>query len=435
MKCDRALLSAYIDHELNAAERLQIEAHVIDCPECAQQLERYRGVRFQLRNEAPRRAPSELRARVESQMRARRRKENLRWLPLAVGAPLSVIGIVAGAALLGSRGEPSAPLAVTATSPMSGAQRVAPGGAVELWFDRELMPGTGGVTVTVDPPVPVRIIVDGNALRIEPDTAFESGQNYTVAVESALDVDGRRLKQPALVSFVTAPPVVAEVRPELGSPRGVPGVSANGAAASDPASIGGKSAAPISPLAGVPSTIAGPSVDTVSLTAQTQKWPGSRAIASVPAADPPTASYAVGDTLGALVAPYQTVRVLEQAFQGGVMLKIGDSAQTLVLQRGRGTWDSHLAVYGQSSEVLPDASLPPPPGALAPSGAFGALWERSPSVRSALGWAVYEPRVTSALVQQREQGRAITLGRMAYLLRSNGSWIVVPLSKAPAPSN
>ncbi len=82
-----------------------------------------------------------------------------------------------------------------------------------------------------------------------------------------------------------------------------------------------------------------------------------------------------------------------------------------------------------------DSGLPPPPGALAPSGYFAAVWKNVPSVRTALGWAVYEPRVTSALVQQRERGTVVTLGRMAYLLRSNGTWNVVPVSKTVTPTN
>jgi hypothetical protein len=93
-------------------------------------------------------------------------------------------GVVAGAVLVAPRGETSPQLTVTATSPMNGATRVAPDGTVELWFDRELVSNTAGFAVTVDPPVPVRVSVDGNTLRIEPDDAFAAGQSYTVAVES-----------------------------------------------------------------------------------------------------------------------------------------------------------------------------------------------------------------------------------------------------------
>jgi len=309
---------------------------------------------------------------------------------------------------------------------MTGANRVAPNGAVELWFDRELTPGARGMTVTVDPAVPVRVSVDGNALRIEPDQAFEPGQSYTVAVESVLDVDGRRLKNPAVVSFVTAPASLADVPGELGSPRGEPSTAVAQSHSTTASKL------PDVSIAGIASgpPVAGTNIDTAVLVPQTRKWPSSRANPGQPAVEVSPESMLVGEALGALQGPYQTMRVMEQAFQGGVMVRIGDSSQTLVLQRGRGTWESFAQPAARLSDVQSDASLPPPPGALAPSGAFAGVWKGVPSVRTALGWAVYEARVSSALVQHREKGTAVTVGRMGYLLRSDGTWSVVPVSKA-----
>jgi hypothetical protein len=99
-----------------------------------------------------------------------------------------------------------------------------------------------------------------------------------------------------------------------------------------------------------------------------------------------------------------------------------------------GTWEA-VAQPSATVEAQAEASLPPPPGALTPSGAFAAVWNSAPSVRTALGWAVYEQRVSSALIQQREHGTVVALGRMAYLLRSNGTWNVVPISKAVSAAN
>jgi hypothetical protein len=428
MKCDRALLSAYLDNELKADDRHTLEMHVADCDDCTQQLERYRRLRSELRDAPIRRAPAQLGRNVEARIQERRRHSTLRWLPIAIGAPLSLVGVLIGVAFMAPRGEPSPQLAVTATSPKTGANRVAANGPVELWFDRELIPGAPGMTVTVDPAVPVRVSVDGNALRIEPDQAFEPGRSYTVAVESVLDVDGRRLKNPAVVSFVTAPASLADVAGELGSPRGEASTSA---AQSDSTTRSNLTDVSIAGLASGP-TIPGTNIDTAVIVPQTRKWPSSRANPGQPAVEVSPASTLVGEALGALRAPYQTVRVVEQAFQGGVMVRIGDSSQTLVLQRGRGTWESFAQPTARLSDVQGDASLPPPPGALAPSGAFSGVWKGVPSVRTALGWAVYEARVSSALVQHREQGTAVTLGRMAYLLRSDGTWSVVTVSKAPS---
>src|SRR5436305_9445794 len=48
--CDAQLLSAYIDGELLPADRDRLEAHVRNCPACAQELEVMRGVSGALRD-------------------------------------------------------------------------------------------------------------------------------------------------------------------------------------------------------------------------------------------------------------------------------------------------------------------------------------------------------------------------------------------------
>jgi hypothetical protein len=431
MKCDDALLSEYLDNELNADERTALEAHVTSCLECSGRIENYRRLRFEIRDEPLRRAPSQLRANVRTRIRERERQRRMRWVPLAIAAPVTVVGTLVGAIAMSPRVEPAPQLAVTATSPMNGATRVAPNGTVELWFDRELAPNAAGLAVTVDPPVPVRVSVEGNALRVEPDGAFEVGQSYTVAVESVVDVDGRRLKDPAVVSFATAPSALA-IPTDLGSPRGVP--SEDVASASPETSGPRISDATLPAIGGMPAPIAGASIEAVGLTAQTRKWPVSRSNSVQPVVEPSPAAVSVGEALGALQLPYQTVRAQEQAFQGGVMVRLGDASQTLVLQRGKGTWET-IPQPPAAADAQADASLPPPPGALAPSGAFASVWQSVPSVRTALGWAVYEQRLTSALVQHREQGTVVTLGRMTYLLRSNGTWKVVPIARAVNATN
>jgi hypothetical protein len=298
-----------------------------------------------------------------------------------------------------------------------------------MWFDRELAPSTTDVAVSVDPPVPVRVSIDGNALRIDPDVAFDPSQTYTVAVESVVDVDGRRLKTPAVISFATGSSVVADSA-ALGSPRGVPSDGIPSTSESDSPRLGEVS---LPSIASVPAQVAGASIEAVGLT-QTRKWPVTRSSTAKSVIETSPAATVVGEQLGALQAPYQTVRVQEQAFQGGVMVRLGDSAQTLVLRRNMGTWEA-VAQPSATVEAQAEASLPPPPGALTPSGAFAAVWNSAPSVRTALGWAVYEQRVSSALIQQREHGTVVALGRMAYLLRSNGTWNVVPISKAVSAAN
>jgi hypothetical protein len=429
MKCDSALLSAYLDNELKADERSKLELHVTSCPECAGRLAKYRHLGFELRDEPLRRAPAQLRYDIRTRIQERDRQRRMRWLPLAIGAPVTMVGVLVSAVVMAPRSDSSPQLAVTATSPMNGATRVPLNGTLELWFDRELAPSTADVAVSVDPPVPVRVSVDGNALRISPDVAFDPGQTYTVAVESVADVDGRRLRSPVLVSFATGSSTMANSA-DLGSPRGVPSEEVVASESASPR-LGEVS---LPAFASVSAPVTGAGIEAVGLTTQTRKWPVARSTRAKPIVELSPAAALVGEQLGTLRAPLQSIQVHEQAFQGGVMVRVGDSTQTLVLRRTKGTWEA-VQPPSLTADAQVEASLPPPPGAVSPSGLFAAVWQSVPSVRTSLGWAVYEPRVSSALIQEREHGTVITLGRMAYLLRSNGSWNVVPISKAVTASN
>ena len=283
-------------------DRERLEAHLGGCSSCAQSLDMYRAMRFELRSEPVRRAPSSLRASVMERARERRRREQLRWLPLAVGAPLVFVGVVAGASLLQPGWQPSPRLAVTATSPITGSTKVPPTGVIEMWFDRDLMPGASGVTVTVDPELPIRLSVEGNALRIEPQDELQSGQSYTVSVESALDVDGRRLQSPAVLTFVTAQTELATASDSSGSPRGAPAAGSTVLKSSGEPS----SSAVSLPVLGAPMSLA--PVEGVGLTAQTQKWPSARGARGAPVPEPVAAVSAEGERLGSLVAPVQVDR-------------------------------------------------------------------------------------------------------------------------------
>lgn len=389
MKCDRALLSAYVDNELEPTQKLDLERHLDLCSECSSQLETFQDVRFQLREMPRAQTPSRLASQLEERIR-RKKRAAAGWLPVAIGAPIGVIGIVAGAALLAPRFQAPAPLMLTATAPASGSQRVAVDGPIELWFDREIQSQAEPV-VTVEPRVAVRFAVDGNALRIEPESPLVPGQTYTIAVSSITDVDGRKLKSPAVVSFTTALSSLVETSAELGSPRGDVRDAPDGAR-------------------------------------QIPKW--ATLPRSAPVHEPQTVVQPLEDALGALTAPTQRIQVVEQAFQGGMMLKVGSSAQTLVLQRGRNRWESYADPARPSDlQSASDTALPPPPGALAPAGSFGRLWNSSSDLRTRLGWAVYELRLSDAIVDQRERGTAVVLGHMAYLLQSDGRWSVVSIGK------
>jgi len=391
MTCDRALLSAFVDNELEPSQKAELEKHLDHCSECASHLEMLRSMHIGLRDTPRMRPPLALATQLQERIQ-RKKRASARWLPIAIGAPVGVIGIVAGAALLAPRFEAPTPLVVTATAPAMGAQRVALNGPIELWFDREIQPRAVPV-VTVDPPVPVQFAVDGNALRIEPVGDLTPGQTYTIAVSAITDVDGRKLKTPAIVSFTTATTSVATLPAALGSPRGDVKESPESAR-------------------------------------QVPKWASLRRSIPDRVSEPQIAVQPLENALGTLTAPTQRIQVVEQAFQGGMMIKVGSSAQTLVLLRGRNNWESYADPARLSDlQAMSETSLPPPPGALAPAGIFGRLWNSSSDLRTRLGWAVYEIRLSDAVVEQRERGTAVVLGQMAYLLQSDGRWSVVSVAK------
>lgn len=391
MTCDRALLSAYVDNELELSQKTDLENHLELCRECASHLEMLRAMRMELRDIPRMHAPSQLGTQLAERIQQKKRV-SARWLPIAIGAPVGVIAMVAGATLLAPRFEAPAPLVVTATAPAMGAQRVALNGPIELWFDREIQKQALPV-VTIDPPAQVQLSVDGNALRIDPMGDLSPGQTYTIAVSSVTDVDGRKLKTPAVVSFTTATTSVATLPAELGSPRGDVKESAESAR-------------------------------------QIPKWASIRRAVPDRGSEPQVAVQPLADALGALTSPAQRIQVVEQAFQGGMMIKVGSSAQTLVLQRSRNNWESYADPARLSDlQAMSDTSLPPPPGALAPAGIFGRLWNSSSDLRTRLGWAVYELRLSDAVVEQHERGTAVVLGHMAYLLQSDGHWSVLSIAK------
>jgi anti-sigma factor RsiW len=84
MSCDAERVTAYVDDALAPAERVAVEAHLAECPECRAQAEEERELRARLRGLAPAEPPARLEARMRRSLRSR--PGAARWLlPLAAG--------------------------------------------------------------------------------------------------------------------------------------------------------------------------------------------------------------------------------------------------------------------------------------------------------------------------------------------------------------
>ncbi|HUD98882.1 MAG TPA: anti-sigma factor [Bryobacteraceae bacterium] len=103
----RSLLEAYIDDELDAAQKAQVAGHLAACPSCAETHARLWELRGAVRSQAPYyRAPAGLGDRIRAGLRhsARPVPQPWRWLAIAAGV-LLVFSAAWNIALLRSRSD------------------------------------------------------------------------------------------------------------------------------------------------------------------------------------------------------------------------------------------------------------------------------------------------------------------------------------------
>jgi anti-sigma factor RsiW len=101
-----AMVDAYVDGELSAAESADFERAVEVCPDCRRRLETARAMSRLLRDLPAEPAPDLLRARIERELRAiaGRRQERLRWLAVAASLLVALAVGWLGATLVGQQG-------------------------------------------------------------------------------------------------------------------------------------------------------------------------------------------------------------------------------------------------------------------------------------------------------------------------------------------
>ena len=83
---ERSLLHAYIDDELDLVRSVELEDHLAECADCAQQVASYRALREAITPELRFKAPADLRSRVLSELRSVERPKR------AVSRPRSALG-------------------------------------------------------------------------------------------------------------------------------------------------------------------------------------------------------------------------------------------------------------------------------------------------------------------------------------------------------
>ena len=98
MNCEEAdrFLDAYLDGELEAAQRTELEQHLADCPECRQKLERLRQFRAFFSANAPHYpAPPELRSKVLARLEVQRKSNIIAFVrqPWLYAAALLIVSL------------------------------------------------------------------------------------------------------------------------------------------------------------------------------------------------------------------------------------------------------------------------------------------------------------------------------------------------------
>jgi hypothetical protein len=111
-----------------------------------------------------------------------------------------------------------------------------------------------------------------------------------------------------------------------------------------------------------------------------------------------------------------------QGFQRGNMLMLTEG-ETIYVLLAQGHWSSYI----DSASSYPEATEGPEPGIWVPGGAFGALWDAEPSVKSDIGYATRQnPTQYGANAQLFEGGLIIVGPESVYVIYYDGTWEFYP---------
>lgn len=349
--CDPDRLSAYRDDALSPTERAALEAHLLECATCRDELSLYAALGEALRElTPPAPTPIRLEARVAAVLLERSRDRDdgsegprvPRLLRLPVGRMRWVGGAAAALAVLlvfvglplGGAGGPSVAVAYPCDNPSECAVALRFRGPV----DRQAVERT----LRVDPPLPVTVTWrDPETLLVKPLKPAAPGQHYTLSVQPGV---AEKLAIPVPLTAAPTAPARDETPAEGAS---IP--SRTDFASAAPAAAG---AAPTS-AAPLPTANAGPR----STPTSDPTRPAARASASptgAPAAptgtptacapargasDPAVVGGRAGAAtrLGCALGPATRLEVGVTLYRRGILLRRGDTGETLALLAD-GTW-------------------------------------------------------------------------------------------------
>jgi len=202
VKCDRKRISYYLDGELSAAARAELELHLRSCATCQATLRQYRQIRMSIRALPVQPMPAPVRHRVlarvrESAPRARAGPAQS-WFRAVLPAVASLVVMIAAVFLL--RGPARGP-ALESSFPQPGAQGVSTALRIELDFT-EPVDGESA-RVSLQPSVEILTEWRDGRLIIVPLRELEPDTLYTVRVEGARSADGTEARGPLEVQFRT----------------------------------------------------------------------------------------------------------------------------------------------------------------------------------------------------------------------------------------
>ncbi|MCX6023113.1 MAG: zf-HC2 domain-containing protein, partial [Chloroflexi bacterium] len=159
MKCEPALISAYLDGALSPSRRRQIESHMRICPVCRAMHRDYltlrRGMDSLPWQQAPDRLQGGIRAQIAAhQMRGTRRPR--RWVPLSSAAAVAVVALSAASApawlFSGSPATAARPV-VTFSLPLTQPAAIPSDSVIELRFGASVDREAVQQVLAVSPPV------------------------------------------------------------------------------------------------------------------------------------------------------------------------------------------------------------------------------------------------------------------------------------------